>query len=90
MKKRQANPELLRIIAMTMIITMHLLIHGGVIDLAQKGTASYYIAWGLLGLCIPAINLYIIIPLSRVVIEGLLSTPLGKLGFLEELPWAYI
>lgn len=72
MKKRQANLELLRIIAMLMIITMHLIIHGGVIDLAQKGTASYYIAWRLLGLCIPAINLYILIS-SYFLVESKFS-----------------
>lgn len=45
MKKGSANLELLRVIAMIMIVTMHLVNHGGMIDLAKSGTVSYNIAW---------------------------------------------
>lgn len=60
-KARQANLELLRLIAMLMVVTMHVINHGGMIDLAQKGTFAYYAAWTLFGISFVAINLYILI-----------------------------
>lgn len=80
MKKRRANLELLRVIAMIMIVTMHLVNHGGMIDLAESGTASYYIAWGLLGLGIPSINIYILISSYFLVESRFSSWRLLKLG----------
>lgn len=80
MKKRDVNLELLRLISMIMIVTMHLVNHGGMIDLAEKGTVSYNIAWGLLGLGIPTINIYILIS-SYFLVETRFSTwRLLKLG----------
>lgn len=80
MKKRSANLELLRVTAMIMIITMHLVNHGGMIDLAENGTASYYIAWGLFGIGIPAINIYILISSYFLVESRFSSWRLMKLG----------
>ena len=60
-KTRQANLELLRLISMIMVVTMHVINHGGMIDLAQKGTLAYYVAWTLFGVSFVSINLYILI-----------------------------
>ena len=37
-KKRQVNLEILRMISMFMIIVIHIVNHGWMIDLVQKGT----------------------------------------------------
>ena len=56
-KQRMANLELLRIISMLMIITVHLMNHGSIIYCAKEGTPSYYLAWGLFGIGFISINL---------------------------------
>lgn len=60
-KERQGNLELLRLIAMLMVVTMHVCSHGGMLDLAQKGTFAYYVVWILFGVSFVAINIYILI-----------------------------
>ena len=40
-----------------------------------------WLAWG--------IGFSMMIPVSRVIIEGLLATPLGRLRFLDDLLWGY-
>lgn len=60
-KVRQGNLELLRLIAMLMVVTMHVCTHGGMIDLAQKGTLAYYVVWILFGISFVSINIYILI-----------------------------
>lgn len=61
-KTRQANYELLRIIAMLMIISLHYLDKGGILPkLIGDITTSGYIAWGLEALCIVAVNVYVLI-----------------------------
>ena len=57
-KKRQVNLEILRMISMFMIIVIHIVNHGWMIDLVQKGTASYYIVWFLFGIGFISINIY--------------------------------
>lgn len=61
-KTRQANYELLRIVAMLMIITLHYLNKGRILpELTEEITTSGYIAWGLEALCIVAVNVYVLI-----------------------------
>ena len=60
-KGRRANLELLRMIAMMMVIIIHISNHGGLVDLVQKGTFSYYVVWTLFGLSFVSINTYILI-----------------------------
>lgn len=60
-KSRMANLELLRMIAMMMVVTIHICNHGGLVDLVQKGTSSYYVVWTLFGISFVAINIYILI-----------------------------
>lgn len=62
MKKREANFELLRIVAMLMIITLHYLDKGGILP---KPTAAFsgtgYLAWGLEAFCVCSVNVYVLI-----------------------------
>lgn len=62
MKTRQANFELLRILAMLMIITLHFLDKGGILpepDAVFDSTG--YLAWGLEAFCVCAVNVYVLI-----------------------------
>ncbi|MFR6589812.1 MAG: hypothetical protein ACLURV_06295 [Gallintestinimicrobium sp.] len=59
-KTRQANLELLRLLAMVFVVTAHLMNHGNLIGAAKRGTASYYLVWTLFGVS-PCINLYLVI-----------------------------
>ena len=62
MKKREANFELLRIIAMLMIITLHYLDKGGILpEPVESFTAAGLTVWGLEALCVPAVNLYVLL-----------------------------
>lgn len=60
-KQRHANIELLRIIATIMIILLHLLVHGGVVDAATPFSVKYYVLWTLCSFCYIAVNLYVLI-----------------------------
>lgn len=62
MKKREANFELLRILAMLMIITLHYLDKGGALMKASASlTFNGYLAWGLEALCVVSVNVYVLI-----------------------------
>ena len=71
-KTRQANLELLRIFAMVMVVTAHLVNHGNLIGAAQPGTASYYIVWILFGVSFVCINIYLLIS-SYFLVESRFS-----------------
>lgn len=60
-KERQANLELLRICSMLMIVMMHLLNHGKILETIAKGSISYYLVWILFGVSFVSISTYILI-----------------------------
>jgi surface polysaccharide O-acyltransferase-like enzyme len=60
-KKRQTNLELLRIIAMLMVVTLHFMSHGGVLKNVGMFTKQYYFSWVTEGIAIVAVNLYVMI-----------------------------
>lgn len=61
-KSRQSNMELLRVVAMLMIITLHYLDKGNVLpEFAEMSTANHYIAWLLESFCYVAVNIYVLI-----------------------------
>lgn len=61
-KSRQSNMELLRVVAMLMIITLHYLDKGNVLpEFADMSTANHYIAWLLESFCFVAVNIYVLI-----------------------------
>ena len=60
--KRQANFELLRIVAMLMIITLHYLVKGNVaVPYAESQSAVNLVAWLLEAFCIVAVNCYVLL-----------------------------
>ncbi|MCM1088653.1 MAG: acyltransferase [Muribaculaceae bacterium] len=60
--KRQANFELLRIVAMLMIITLHYLVKGNIAaPYEQSQTAVNYAAWLIEAFCIVSVNCYVLL-----------------------------
>lgn len=55
---RAAGLDLLRTLCMCMVIVLHILGQGGILDAAAPGSASYYIAWSLECLCYCAADGY--------------------------------
>lgn len=61
-KVRQSNMELLRILAMLMIITLHYLDKGNVlVPFGEMTTLNHYVAWILEAFCYVAVNVYVLI-----------------------------
>lgn len=62
-KKRQLNYELLRVIAMLMIVCLHYLSKGGLLgDPARADmTAAGYMVWLIEAFCLVAVNVYVLI-----------------------------
>lgn len=62
MKKREANFELLRVIAMLMIITLHYLDKGGILPKADSDIGlTGFLAWGLEAFCVSSVNVYVLL-----------------------------
>lgn len=62
MKKRQAGYELLRVIAMLMIVTLHYLDKGQVMpDLTEHFAFSDYLAWLIEAFCLMSVNVYVLL-----------------------------
>ena len=55
---RVAGLDLLRSLCMFMVIVLHILGQGGILDAAATGSANYYIAWSLECLCYCAADCY--------------------------------
>lgn len=60
-KKRENNFELLRILAMIMILVLHFNGHGKVLNNVETGSIEFYIAYFLEYACIIAVNVYVMI-----------------------------
>lgn len=62
MKKRMVNMELLRILAMLMVVMLHYLGKGNLLPaLTESMSLNGYVAWGMESLCIVAVNVYMLI-----------------------------
>ncbi len=57
---RQGNFELLRIVAMIMIVTLHYFGYDNLL-IERQGSTTYYVSWVLDALCFGAVNLYVLI-----------------------------
>ncbi len=80
MKKRMVNMELLRILAMLMVVLLHYLSKGGLLtSLTGEFTAGAYVAWLLEAFAIVAVNVYMLISGYFLVESGF------KPGRLAEL-----
>lgn len=61
-RKRQANFELLRILAMFMVVAMHYLGKGGILrPFTENGSGVNHAAWLIESFCIVAVNVYVLI-----------------------------
>ncbi len=65
-KTRLFGLDLLRLLSMLMVIVLHILGQGGILEAAEPGSTVWYAAWGLECLCYCAVDCY-----------GLLSGYLG-------------
>lgn len=61
MKERDTSIELLRVIAMLMVTTLHALGHGGVLEQYDFGTPGYVFFYFIETLCIVAVNVFVLI-----------------------------
>lgn len=61
MKKRKSNIEALRILSMPMIVTLHFLGHGGILEQVPVHSGTYYFAWIIEALCFVSVNCYVLI-----------------------------
>ena len=59
--KWEVNIELLRITAMLMVLMLHALGHGGILDSYEFGTLGYIVFWFLETICYVAVNIFILI-----------------------------
>lgn len=59
--KRLVNLDLLRIVSMLMIVTLHFLGHGGVLNSLPVKSLGYYVAWFVEGISFVAVNCYVLI-----------------------------
>lgn len=59
--ERNYGIDLLRILSMLMIVTLHVLKQGGILDQMNAGTYRYTAAWLLEALSIGAVNIYAMI-----------------------------
>lgn len=61
-RKRQANFEILRVLAMAMIVAMHYMLKGGIAGpMSENGSLVNHIAWLIEAFCIVAANCYVLI-----------------------------
>lgn len=61
MNNRRSEIELLRIILMFMIISLHLIGHGGLFSNVEIGSKNFYILNIIHGLSVVAVNCFIIV-----------------------------
>ena len=60
MQERKNNFELLRIIAMLMVMSLHALGHGGVLNQYSVGTVGYTVFWLIEAFCYVAVNSFVL------------------------------
>lgn len=61
-RKRQANFEILRVLAMAMIVAMHYMLKGGIaVPMSENGSLVNHTAWLIEAFCIIAANCYVLI-----------------------------
>lgn len=62
MKKRERNYEILRIVAMLMIVCLHYLSKGGALEYPTRSlTPTGYVSWFIEAFCLVAVNVYILL-----------------------------
>ena len=61
LKKRNTGIDLFRCVSMLMIVILHILLHGGILDNLQAGSVNYKIAWTLECAAYCGVNCYALI-----------------------------
>ena len=85
---RNYSLDLLRIISMFMVVCLHILSHGGVLETA-KGSYNYYFLLLLRDCCIIAVNLYVVLSSYFLVTQRFRPSKLLRL-YLEVVFWCAI
>lgn len=60
-RNRSSNFELLRIVSMTMVVVMHVLRHGGILQTLTVGSLEYWFLWGMESLSFVGVNCYLLL-----------------------------
>lgn len=60
-KNRDSNIEMLRIVSMFLIIAMHFLGNGKVLENCIYGSVSYYVFWSIRAICYISVNCFVLI-----------------------------
>lgn len=60
MIKRDLGIDLIKIVSMFMVIVLHMLGHGGLLENFQFDNSMMLLNWGLEAICLPAVNLFVI------------------------------
>lgn len=81
MKKRKNNIELLRIISMIMILFLHLLRFGGLLDTTSVLSLKFILCWLIESFCFVAVNVYVLISGYFLLDSKFKFTKLIKLWF---------
>lgn len=58
---RQSNVEVLRILSMLMIVCLHIMNHGGLLDTVVPYTVNYYLFYVIEIFSYVAVNVYVLI-----------------------------
>ena len=61
MKQREIGPDLMRVVATAMVITLHVLGRGGIIYNADRTDLLYWVAWFLESCCYGAVNCFALV-----------------------------
>ena len=61
LKKRNSNIEFLRIIAMLMVVTLHMLNFGGLLEKSNTTTLKGFLIWFLESICFVDVDCYVLI-----------------------------
>ena len=75
---RNYGIDLLRILSMIMIVTLHVLRQGGILEVLDTGTVKYFTAWTLESLSLCAVNIY-------ALISGFVGVSSGSARFYKIL-----
>lgn len=60
-KTRQSNTDYLKLLAMFMVIVLHALNHGGILDYYTDYSLGYYLFWLIESLSFVAVNCFVLV-----------------------------
>ncbi len=60
-KKRDVNIDLLKILVMLMVMSLHYLSHQRFLTQYQLGSSMYFLSWFLYGVCVVSVDVFALI-----------------------------